>query len=115
MWTIEYYETDSGKLPAYDFLNELPLKLRTKAFKDLALLEELGTQITMPYSKPMKDGLFELRIQQSNNNARIFYFFIVGKQIILTSGFIKRTQKTPARELDRALAYKADYERRAQK
>lgn len=114
MWTIEYYETDSGKLPAYEFLCDLPLKLRAKAFKDLMLLEELGTQITMPYSKPMKDGLFELRIQQSNNNARVFYFFVVGKRIILTNGFIKKTQKTPERELDRALDYKADYERRAQ-
>ena len=115
MWTIEYYETENGKLPAYDFINELPLKLRAKAFKDLTLLEELGTQITMPYSKAMKDGLFELRIQQSNNNARVFYFFVVDKKIILTNGFIKKTQKTPDRELDRALAYKTDYERRMQK
>jgi len=53
-----------------------------------------------------------LRIQSSNNLARIFYFFIFDKKIILTNGFIKKTQKTPPTQLKKALEYKADYERR---
>lgn len=44
--------------------------------------------------------------------ARIFYFFFDGKKIILTNGFIKKTQKTPPIELEKALSYKTDYERR---
>jgi len=43
---------------------------------------------------------------------RIFYFFIVNNKIILTNGFIKKTQKTPSSEIILAKKYKADYERR---
>ncbi len=50
-WTIEYYETASGETPAYDFINNLPAKMRAKAFKGLELLEEFGTAIKMPYSR----------------------------------------------------------------
>ncbi len=111
-WTIDYYKTESGKAPAYDFINSLPLNMRTKAFKELELLEELGTAITMPYSRYIQDGVFELRIRFANNISRVFYFFFTGSKIILTNGFIKKTQKTPPAELERALKYKADYERR---
>lgn len=115
MWQIEYYETENGKMPAYEFINELPAKLRAKAAMDLTLLEELGNQIKLPYSRPMKNGLHELRINQGGDAARVFYFFFVGEKIILLNGFIKKTQKTPDKELDKALKYKADYERRCYK
>lgn len=46
-WDLEYYETENGKIPIYDFLEELPLKLRAKAFSDLELLESLGNQLPM--------------------------------------------------------------------
>jgi phage-related protein len=112
MWEVEYYETESGKKPAYGFINDLPLKMRAKAFKEMELLEEFGTNITMPYSKPMQDGVYELRIQAASDISRVFYFFFTGRKIILTNGYIKKSQKTPALELNRALEYKADYERR---
>jgi phage-related protein len=60
----------------------------------------------------MSDGVFELRIQQGRNDSRIFYFFFVGSKIILTNGFIKKTQKAPKAELDKAKQRKKDYERR---
>jgi phage-related protein len=112
LWELEYYETKSGNIPARDFLHSLRGKMRAKAYKELELLEELGTQISMPYSRPMKDGLFELRIQATGDIARVFYFFFAGKKIILTNGFIKKTSKTPPSELATALRYKADYEGR---
>lgn len=46
---------------------------------------------------------------------RVLYFFSVGKKIVLTNGFIKKTQKTPKREIEIARMYKADYERRCTK
>jgi phage-related protein len=58
------------------------------------------------------NGIFELRIIHSGNIARILYFFRVRKTIILTNGFIKKTQKTPAAVLKLAETYKEDYERR---
>jgi len=62
-----------------------------------------------------QEGLFELRIQASGDAARIFYFFFVDETIILVYGFVKKTQKTPRREIEKALRYKADYERRSSK
>jgi phage-related protein len=111
-WEVDYYETENGEKPAREFVQSLPLKLEAKAYKEIALLEQFGTQLTMPYCRYMQYGIYELRIQQANNKARVFYFFIVGQKIILTNGFIKKTKKTPPGELDKAVEYKADYERR---
>ena len=113
-WIVDYYETENGEKPAREFIQSLPVKLEAKAYWEIGLLEQFGTQLTLPYSKHMKDGIYELRIQQSNNLARVFYFFVVGYKVILTNGFIKKTKKTPPSELDKALMNKADYERRAQ-
>jgi phage-related protein len=55
---------------------------------------------------------FELRIQAEGNGARVFYFFMIGKRIIVTNGFIKKTRATPQREIALALKYKKDYIRR---
>jgi len=50
-----------------------------------------------------------------NVRSRIFYFFCGDREIFLTNGFIKKTKKTPPGELEKALRYKADHERRFSK
>jgi len=65
-----------------------------------------------PYSKHIGNGVFELRIKFAKDICRLFYFFYVDKRIIVTNGFVKKTQKTPRREIELALQYKTDYERR---
>lgn len=70
-----------------------------KLLGTISLLETNGTQLREPYSKSLGDGIFELRAKQSSNITRILYFFVVGHQIILTNGFVKKTQKTPPRKL----------------
>ena len=112
MWSVEFYETENGKLPVQEFLDGLNIKMRTKAVSEINLLKEFGTQLREPYSKAMEDGIFELRIKFAGDITRIFYFFYVGNKIILTNGFLKKSQKTPPGEIARALKYKADYERR---
>lgn len=112
MFRIEFYESASGRIPVEQFLLSLDNKMRTKAIHELMLLREKGNALREPYSKALADGLFELRIQQSGNAARIFYFFFIGSKIVLTNGFIKKTPRTPTTELDRAKRFKADYERR---
>ncbi|QEH45884.1 type II toxin-antitoxin system RelE/ParE family toxin [Aggregatibacter actinomycetemcomitans] len=112
MWNLIFYETQSRRCPIAEFINGLSAKLQAKALHDLNLLQEFGNQLSMPYSKAMGNGIFELRITQSTNSARIFYFFTQGENIILTNGFIKKTQKTPKNELASALKYKQDYQSR---
>jgi len=54
----------------------------------------------------------ELRTIFGNNISRVLYFFMVGDTAVLTNGFIKKTQKTPPEEIDRAKRYRDDYKRR---
>ena len=61
------------------------------------------------YSEHLEDGIFELRAKVGSNISRVLYFFIVDGKAILTNGFIKKTQKTPKRELQRAKDYRKEY------
>ena len=108
-----YYKAD-GSCPVRDFLDTLDDKMLAKLLGTISLLEANGTQLREPYSKSLGDGIFELRAKQSSNITRILYFFVVGHQmigrrIILTNGFVKKTQKTPPEEIALAQKYRADY------
>ena len=115
MFDIEFYRLESGKSPVEDFLDSLNSKMRNKAVRSLELLEEFGNTLREPNSKAMGDGLFELRIKFSSDITRIFYFFYVKNKIVLTNGFVKKTQRTPPAEIELARKYRADYERPAKK
>ena len=112
MFEVEFYTLPDGRKPVKEFLDGLEPKMRAKALYGLSVLEEYGNALREPYSKPIGDGLFELRIKFASDITRIFYFFIVGNKIILTNGFVKKTAKTPPSEIKRAKDYKDDYERR---
>ena len=104
---------ENGKIPVKNFLYSLEPKLRAKAFRDIELLRNLGNQLREPYIKPIKGnnnkGLYELRIQFSNDIARIFYFTYCNNKYILLHGFIKKSMKTPSKEIERARKYMQDY------
>ena len=112
MFDIIFYETPEHKKPVEMFITEMDNKLKVKTLQEIQLLKEFGNNLREPYSKALNDGLFELRIKQGTNIARIIYFFFLGKKIVMTNGFIKKTQKTPKQEQEKALAYKQDFERR---
>ena len=63
----------------------------------------------------LEDGIFELRAQAGNNISRVLYFFMLGNQAVLTHGFIKKTQKTPAREIKRAKKMRDEYVNRSRR
>ena len=86
--------------------------MQAKIFATLELLEIKGPGLREPFSKPLGDGIFEVRAKQGSDISRVLYFFVVGRKVILTNGFIKKTQKTPSREIDRARHYRADYQRK---
>lgn len=86
---VEYYEDQNGKYPVEEFILSQEEKMQAKIFRMITLLEEYGNQLREPYSKELDDKIFELRIKQSSNITRILYFFVVGRKIILTNGFVK--------------------------
>jgi len=115
-WQVEYYKKENGNIPVLDYLLSLDAKIRAKAFSEIELLEKYGSELREPYVKPLKGtqykGLFELRVKFASNISRIFYFAYRQNTFVLLHGFTKKTEITPQRELERALRYKEDYERR---
>jgi len=108
-FSVLYYEKADGSFPAEKFILEQDFKMQAKLFSLLELLEERGNELREPYSKFLEDGIFEIRAKQGSNITRVLYFFVVGKKIILTHGFTKKTQKTPPSEITTAKGYRSDY------
>lgn len=112
---IIFYEKEDGTMPVQDFLDSLDIKMRAKMIATVEMLKKNGNQLREPYSKPLDDGIMELRAIVGTNISRVLYFFVVGQKVILTNGFIKKTQKTPRREIDTAKKYREDYIARERK
>ena len=112
MFAVDYYEDERGRRPVKEFIDSLDVKMRAKVFGRLALLEEHGQRLGMPFSRHLKDGIYELRTSQGSNITRVLYFFVVDERVILTHGFVKKTQKTPAREIERAKRARDDWRAR---
>jgi len=106
---VEFYEKENGDQPAKEFLLTLNVKMRAKMVNMIAILADNGNELREPYSKHLSEGIFELRAKVGSDITRVLYFFYVDKRIILTNGFIKKTQKAPQGEIDKAKKYRADY------
>ena len=106
---VEFYETETGRQPAKEFLLSLDKKMRAKMLHMISILQDNGNELREPYSKHLSDGIFELRAKVGSDITRVLYFFYVDRQIILTNGFIKKAQKTPKQEIESAKTYRADY------
>lgn len=93
-----------------DFLKNQPVKVQDKIFKIIEAIETLE-RIPENYLKLIKgaNGLYEARISLASNIWRVFCFFDEGRLVILLNGFTKKTQKTPKREIDKALRLMQDY------
>lgn len=98
-----------------DYFEEFFIKQRDKV-KDkiiwtLELIQELE-RVPETYLKHIEntDGLYEIRVQQGSDIFRIFCFFDQGQLIILANGFQKKTQKTPKKEIEKAIKIKNEYE-----
>ncbi|MBQ7516785.1 MAG: type II toxin-antitoxin system RelE/ParE family toxin [Schwartzia sp.] len=83
--------------------------MQAKIVHVVNLIAEKGTHLREPYSKHLEDGIFELRAKVGSDISRVLYFFVVGRKIVLTNGFVKKTQQTPPNEIERAKAYRTDY------
>lgn len=106
---VEFYETETGRQPAKEFLLSLDKKMRAKMLHMISILQDNGNELREPYSKHLSDGIFELRAKVGSDITRVLYFFYVDRQIILTNGFIKKTMKTHPKEIVLAKKYRADY------
>lgn len=94
-WEIIYYHNDLE-----EEILQLPVTLLARYFRLTDLMKGNGANLGEPHTKAMKGGLFELRLQGREGIARVFYCTKVGKKIYMLHCFIKKTQKTPKKELE---------------
>jgi phage-related protein len=109
MFEIIFYEVSDEDKPVEYFLDSLEPKMRAKLIGILQILQEKGNELREPYTKHLNDGIFEVRAKVGSNITRTLFFFMVGKKIVLTNGFVKKSQKTPLREIEIAKERRADY------
>lgn len=109
---IVFYKKEDGREPVKEFLLSTDIKMRAKMLRTIQLLQVNGNDLREPESKHLEDGIFELRANVGSDISRVLYFFVIGQRIILTNGFIKKKQKTPKAEIERAKRYREDYLRR---
>ena len=91
-----------------EFLEGLTTKEREKVDYGLVLLKAQD-RLPAKFVKHIRDGLYELRTEFNGNIYRVFFIFDEGKIVVLFNGFQKKTQKTPASEITKALKIKEEY------
>ena len=106
---IVFYDKPDGSEPVKEFLLSVDDKMRARLIKTIELLAQNGTALRMPYSKHLVDGIFEIRAKVGSNISRVLYFFVIGNRIVLTNGFVKKTQKTPKNEIELAKKYRNEF------
>jgi phage-related protein len=109
---IVFYRFRSKKSPVEKFLDSLSSQDRNKALWIIRFISETDMNlIPARFFKKLtgSDGIWEIRVKGKDNIYRIFSFFFHGETLVLTHGYIKKTQKTDAREIKKAEKYKKDF------
>lgn len=106
---IKFYEDRAGRVPVIEFLDSLDLKMRQKMLRAIQALQDIGMPFEFRYQSHWTIAYFEHRDKAETNISRVMYFFVVGDRAVLTHGFIKKTEKTPPREIERAKKIRNDY------
>jgi len=93
-WTLTYYsESVQQEILA------MPSGFLARYLRYSDRMEVFGPDLGMPHTRALGDGLFELRLKAAEGIVRVFYCTMVSKKIMVLHQFIKKTDKTPPREL----------------
>lgn len=97
---VVFYRTESGREPVREWLRSLDPDAKKILGEDVKTVQ-FGWPLGMPLVRPMGGGLFEIRSPLRNTVARILFATREGTMVLL-HGFIKKSQKTPQKELELA-------------
>lgn len=107
--TGRFYAAASGRRPVREWLLDLPKNDRRVIGKDIQKVE-FGWPIGMPYCRPLGQGLWEVRSDLTGGRIARVMFYIVRGEMVLLHGFEKKSQKTPAHDIELALKRKREVE-----
>jgi len=119
MFKIEFYKDRAGNEPIVDYIRRLNSKALTskehrirhkKIIEYLEVLSNLGTRAGEPYVKHIVDDIWELR----PTSDRVFFFYWKDETYLMLHHFVKKTKKTPAREIEQAKRNLADFLERSE-
>ena len=94
-WEILYYNENVQEL-----INDLPVGIRAYYARITERMVIFGPNLGMPFTRSMGKGLFEIRVKGKEGIGRAFFCTIADQRIIILHAFIKKSQKTPKKELE---------------
>ncbi|WP_338885100.1 type II toxin-antitoxin system RelE/ParE family toxin [Xenorhabdus sp. TH1] len=95
-WNIDFYHG------VMDSILDMPPKIQARMLKLLELMEQHGANLGSPHTKPMGNGLFEVRAKAQEGISRGLFCYLDGSNIYILHAFVKKSQKTPKKDLDLA-------------
>jgi phage-related protein len=113
MRQVIFYKTARGESPVEDFLYSLTVKQQKKIAWVIGAVRDLPF-VHRDYFKKLTgtDNIWEVRIDSGSDTFRLLGFMDKGHLVILTNGFVKKTERTPPTEIRLAETRKKDYESR---
>lgn len=93
-YVITYYD-----VALQETIFTLPDGLRGRYIALTDRMEVYGANLGLPHTKAFGGGLFELRLKSAEGIARVFYCTLIEQRIVMLHSFVKKSQKTPLREL----------------
>ncbi|MDR0501964.1 MAG: type II toxin-antitoxin system RelE/ParE family toxin [Treponema sp.] len=109
IYDVVFFETVNGNQPVRDFIIKLTREDQKELGADIRVVQE-NFPIGLPLVRKLKPELWEIRSDINNGISRVFFTFI-NEKIILLHAIVKKTQKTPPREIDIAIERLKEFKR----
>ena len=105
---VFFFRADDGSVPAVDWYNRLPRKIRQKFRQRIERLQEIGLSMERPHSGYLRDGIRELRVRWQRVNYRMLYF-VHEHRVGIVSHELTKERRVPEREINRAIQNREKY------
>jgi phage-related protein len=106
-----FYRSESGREPVREWLKSLPYDNDRKRIGADIKTVEFGWPVGMPVCRPLKNGIYEVRTNLTNNRiARVLFYVDRKSRMVLLHAFIKKTRSTPADDLALAQSHKMKHQ-----
>lgn len=106
VWQVDFYNQSVEN----DILS-MPPKIQARMLKLLELIEMHGANLGSPHTEPMGDGLFEVRAKAQEGIGRSLFCYMQGRHIMVLHAFVKKSGKTPKKDLELAKKRKQEVEK----
>ena len=111
---VVFYKEDDETIPALEWLDGLPKKVKVKCLWRIERLQNLGYELRRPEADYLRDDIYELRVRYQRVNYRMLYFFQGRTAVVISHGLVKE-RVVPPKEIERAIERKEKFERNPDK